>query len=532
MSESRRDGWFNLLSGLGVKDKDKRANQSIEWSRTTEDAADLLYAGDDILARIIEQLPIDALREGFDLKDESLQKQFDSLLVSKRILEAWVKARQYGGSAILYITNAQDMAQPMGQGERVTGLVVLSRWELVAAGTKITTDLKDPNFGFPELYQFQTAIGQVDQNLTMIHHSRLERFHGVPLPRRLFVSNNYWHDSVIGRVYNAVRNYQLAHDSAAAIVADFNVGVWKMKGLADLVAAGKEAQIRQRIEIANYAKSVVKSIILDDSESYEDKARNVTGLPEVLKMIGGRLVAATNIPHTILLGESPTGSNSTGNSTTMSWYDYVKAQQEGYLRPHLGAIARKLDQNYDPTVIEFRPLWQMDEKDEAQIRKTQAETDGIYISNGVLDPEEVAVSRFGGDKYSTQTELSRTPTVPGTPAEVQATAPVKTDAKPSTRVQTLILSKKAFPSIESAHSWVKEHNFELSKPEDETEESYRFRQIDPGQFVEGSMKTIELKHGVKAVIGVVKDQLVDPDPDEDDGDDARATGGDDEGEDE
>ena len=38
-------------------------------------------------------------------------------------------------------------------------------------------------------------------------------------------------------------------------------------------------------------------------------------------------------------------------------------------------------------------------------RKLQAETDAVYITNGVLTPDEVAISRFGGDNYSLDTKL-------------------------------------------------------------------------------------------------------------------------------
>ena len=53
--------------------------------------------------------------------------------------------------------------------------------------------------------------------------------------------------------------------------------------------------------------------------------------------------------------------------------------------------------------IQFTPLWQNTEEQEAVMRRTVAETDAIYIDRGVLDPTEVAVSRFGGDRWSMNT---------------------------------------------------------------------------------------------------------------------------------
>ncbi len=55
--------------------------------------------------------------------------------------------------------------------------------------------------------------------------------------------------------------------------------------------------------------------------------------------------------------------------------------------------------------LEFEKLWQMSQLEESQARKTQAETDAIYIDTQVLMPDEVASSRFGGDTYSYETQL-------------------------------------------------------------------------------------------------------------------------------
>ncbi|KKM23144.1 hypothetical protein LCGC14_1618110, partial [marine sediment metagenome] len=55
--------------------------------------------------------------------------------------------------------------------------------------------------------------------------------------------------------------------------------------------------------------------------------------------------------------------------------------------------------------VEWVPLWQLTEEEEAKRRKSVAESDAIYINSGVLDPTEVANSRFGGEVYSAETVL-------------------------------------------------------------------------------------------------------------------------------
>ena len=55
--------------------------------------------------------------------------------------------------------------------------------------------------------------------------------------------------------------------------------------------------------------------------------------------------------------------------------------------------------------LQFIPLWQNTEEQDAVTRRTTAETDAIYIDRGVLTPDEVAISRFGGNKWSMNTEI-------------------------------------------------------------------------------------------------------------------------------
>jgi HK97 family phage prohead protease len=72
----------------------------------------------------------------------------------------------------------------------------------------------------------------------------------------------------------------------------------------------------------------------------------------------------------------------------------------------------------------------------------------------------------------------------------------------STTVQTLIFSKEKFTQ-QQAIDWAKQHDYRVDKV-DETEDSYRLRQREPGDFQEGSFRTINLTEGVSAVIGRLK----------------------------
>jgi len=72
--------------------------------------------------------------------------------------------------------------------------------------------------------------------------------------------------------------------------------------------------------------------------------------------------------------------------------------------------------------------------------------------------------------------------------------------------QSIILSKDRFSSEGQVRDWIKENNFKVeSNPGiDETDTSYRVRQRDPGQFVEGSFRTKEVSNGISIVMGKLK----------------------------
>lgn len=74
----------------------------------------------------------------------------------------------------------------------------------------------------------------------------------------------------------------------------------------------------------------------------------------------------------------------------------------------------------------------------------------------------------------------------------------------STTIQGIIFDREMFTHAQAV-KWLRDNGFKAKKPADETENTYRFRLRDPGDFKAGSFRTITLTDGVKAVIGRLKD---------------------------
>lgn len=70
------------------------------------------------------------------------------------------------------------------------------------------------------------------------------------------------------------------------------------------------------------------------------------------------------------------------------------------------------------------------------------------------------------------------------------------------KVQTIMFDKDHY-TLRQARKWLKDNDFKDLKV-DETEEYYRFRQLDPSLFVKNSFRTINFTTTVKAVVGIPK----------------------------
>lgn len=411
--EERNDGFLNVVTGIGTN-KDKRTfNQSV-WINRDLEFYEQLYSSDELAARLVDSIPETAMRKWIELtsveKDvaTAIEEKCKDLNLRDAILKAWIYARTYGGS-ILYLVSKTGMpSEPLKQGEEIIAAVPLSRYDVRIYSSDVDSDFASPNYSRPRQYFLNVQMGSQYKGYP-VHWSRCIRFDGDTVPRRTYIRNNYWHDSILNKLYNPIRNYQSANDNAASILQDFNMGVYKMKNLAHLISSGKEDVVKSRLEILQFSKSVINAMVLDsEDEDYVDVARNVNGMAEMLRAQANRLVAATDIPHTILLGESPDGSNATGNSTTQQWNNYIESEQNNYLRPKLDrAFDIIFNDVKDPFEYKFKNLYDLDEQQMADLRAKQASTDAIYLDRSVVDAEEIAESRFGGEQYSTETHLDK-----------------------------------------------------------------------------------------------------------------------------
>lgn len=442
----RVDGWANVITGVGTA-LGRKGRGSYDYQgaeRLGEGMLEELYHSDAYAARICEAVPKQALRRSFDVKvnDATTQTAINDAItrlhVTPRLREAWTWARVFGGGAVLLgCDDGRDPSEPIDETALRRVLFVTSvtarelwpeRWEL---------DPLNERFGEPVIYRLTRVGGGGGMDTSRVHHSRLVRFEGLPTTRSRRITLKGWGESYLQRAHDLLVEWNGAHAAVNDLVQQSSIGVFKMKDLMSMVASDPEGLLAKRMEAMDLARSVARSILLDaEGEAYERvEVGALTGLPDLLDRYSLRLAGALEMPVSILLGREPAGLNATGEADTRAWYDAIDAERETVLKPAVERIVKLLllsrqgptsAQVPDGWSIEFPPLWQPTESETATLRKTVADTDAVYLQNGVVTPEEVAKSRFRREGWSAETEVdhdARVDPSAGAPGDAPPKAP-------------------------------------------------------------------------------------------------------------
>lgn len=417
----RKDGWISALGGQGTaRDKRQYLTYSAPGTNWAENID--LWRGDDLAGRVVETIPNEMMRQGWEIviegpegKEiaEQVKNHLEDLEIDQHLWQALCYENAMGGGAVLVGTSDRDdFSKPLNL-DSVSSLNFLTAFEPQELQAETwQNDHTQRGFGKPVLYRLNPiARGGSKKYGILIHESRLAIFPGIQVSRRQITTQAGWGDAILTRCRETLRDFQTSWAAAGLLVADFAQAVWKIKGLAEIIALDKDDEIASRISAMELASSTVRAKVIDaDGEEWERKQTPVSGLPELLDRFATRLAASADIPVTLLMGMSPAGLNATGDSDIRTFYDRVKSRQYRKLKNPIEKIVKvafKALQIEEPESwhIRFHPLWQPTEAEIATTRKTIADTDAIYIDRSVYGADEVREQRFGGREFSLEMRI-------------------------------------------------------------------------------------------------------------------------------
>jgi phage-related protein (TIGR01555 family) len=500
------DGLTNALNGMGGRGDPRHANR-YAFCPISHQEIEAAYRGSGLMRKVVDIPAFDMVREWRDWQAEAaqitaLEEEERRLGIQAKVMLAEI-LRGLGGGAII-LGAPGDAALPisasLGKGS-LQYLHVVNRWQLSAPDW--VDDPTDPLFGGPRFWQVTTALGP-----RRIHPSRVVCFRGDPLPNLMGagLDDQFWGESRVQRVLDAVQNSDAAQQAFASLITKSRNTIIGIPGLTDLVSTtAGEQQLGARLAALALGEGIYNATLRDAGdgtpgagETIDHRQVNWAGIPEIMYAFATFVAAVADIPVTRLLGRAAEGMNSSGDSQQKDWNKMVRARQNLSLRPcldQLDAVLIPSALGSSPADVwwQFAPLDTPTEAEEATRFKTTMEAIEKVQNTGAIPDEAFAKGLQttlveGGwmpglegaleevpedERYGLQPEEEKPELVAANENTVEAmqeqgaitadqARALLTDARP----RTLYVSRKLLNGAEFIR-WAKGQGFETTTPADE-----------------------------------------------------------------
>lgn len=474
----KNDGWYNVLTGHGTSTRDKSYGTRFCTDVMTEDEGRELWRGDDLAARAVEAIVDESLRAPFKVcipddaegNDEEYGKELVDKIEQKwlnldafnALHEALCMERACNGSVI--VLGADDGALSLEEPLNLARVKSFD-WLTVLEPREVQpiqwyTNARAGKFGQVELYQLTPitqGVGKPGTTVSFapvrIHESRLIVFRGIRTSRvNQYGQSTGFGDNIFTRAYRVLAQFNAAYSGAGILVHDFATPIFKIKGLADIIAKDNSQLFTARMQALALSMSTARAALIDAEEDYRRDTTNVTGLPDLMLEFCKRLAAAFNTPVSVLFGEAPGGLNASGaqGDQLQIWNNRCATFRSKKVIPALRRmteiILATIGGAPDKWWIEGEPLYSPSAKEQAETEKVETETITALWDRGLLTTEQIVrnpefAKRWGiavadepvVDPNAPEALALRTPggapTLPAAPGA--PTAPVDPNAAPA-----------------------------------------------------------------------------------------------------
>lgn len=410
------DSFMNLFTGRGLASHDRKVSTVQSAApRLTEFELVNIYRGEGIGTRIVDVYTEDMTRKWFKVSgdDEKIfDKELNKFDGKQKVIDILRWALLHGGAiGVLGIKDGGTYDTPVNENaiDEITHIHVFDKWRVMVSSSDLYNDPEEPNYGEPEIYTINPYLSTPFR----VHESRVIRIDGKPTPQHAVIQNNFWNDSILLSGWDRVKGLVSGYNSIEDILDEFIIGVLSIDNFQALIANGKEDLVRKRLTFLDLCRRTMGTMLKDTKEEFERISSTVSGIDTLIDKLVEAVCTAYGIPVTRLVGRSPAGMNATGESDQDSWYDKITGMQLSMLAKPVVKLARymslarkcKYKQAPDDIEVIFKSLYTMTPKQKADLKKTNAEADAIYLDRQVLTPLEVA-NRFKDEEYNEDIHLN------------------------------------------------------------------------------------------------------------------------------
>lgn len=407
--EQAREYKQDFMQGNGkasAKDKLTRQVPGVRRKLTHAEISGL-YADNPIVQNIVDIPSEDMTRNWFTLrmKDDRLAQDIMGRLADLKAKEAFKKMRMYermrgDGFISLGVTQSSkfELKDPL-KLENLLSLDYLHPFSSMKVNEfLINDDVFDVSYGKLEQLRVNRASRnniQTVESESLVHYSRVLH----DQTRRL--EDEEQGMSLLESLYDAITVLDTSLWSVGQILHDFTFKVYQSKDVENLTKEEK----RELGMIMDFMFRTEALAIIGAEETLTKQTTPVSGIKDLLDFTWDYIAAAARMPKSVIKGQEA-GTLTGAQYDVMNYYARITAAQENELKPLIEYLIRMLlwakkepGGSIDPDKVEweikFNPLWSVDSKTDAEIRKIVAETDQIYVSNGVITIDEIREARFG-----------------------------------------------------------------------------------------------------------------------------------------
>ena len=391
------DSLVNLTANLGTA-RDKSAASFYSAPMMTDQDLVNAYRGAWLPRKIVDIPALDSCRKWRDwqaTKEEItlIEAEEKRLSLRNKMMQVRTRARLFGGAALLIGTGESDPSKPLyadriGRGG-IKYLTVLSRTQ-IQAGT-IVEDPASELYGQPGEYMLQTQTA----SQIRVHPSRLVLQYGAaPVDEAYMGQNLGWGDSVLLALMEAIKQHDNTGANVASLVFEAKVDTVGIPDFMNKLGDPTYTDIvLKRWALAEAGKGINGTLMHDAEEILGQKTASFTQLPDIMDRFMQIVSGAADIPATRLMGMSPSGMSSTGESDVRNYYDRISAAQELDMGPAMQVldeclIRSALGKRPDEVHYKWASLWQISDTERANIGKIIAET-AKMLREGEIMPDEV-----------------------------------------------------------------------------------------------------------------------------------------------
>lgn len=389
ISYPTNDSFQNFAARVGIGTDNQNSFSQYGFNPITRNRLQMewAYRGSWIAGRVVDCIAEDMTREGVEITTDDTPDQMQELDKEAQRLQIWPSmcetikwARLYGGALGFLMIDGQNHSTPLNLDSvdkgKFKGVLPLDRWMVQPTLSDLIEEF-GPKLGKPKYYDLlpDTGTGLKAQR---IHHSRMIRIEGVRLPYWQRITENYWGQSVLERLWDRMVNFDSTTQGSAQLVYKAHLRTYGVDGLRDIIAQGGKAMegLAKQIEMIRRFQSNEGITLMDSKDKFETHQYGFSGLADLLDKYGEQLAGAAETPLARLFGQAPGGLNADGDSHIRNYYDGISNKQEAELREGAelttGLLYRSTFGRPPPKVfaVAFMPLWQTSASEKATIANT------------------------------------------------------------------------------------------------------------------------------------------------------------------